>query len=113
MITSTSDLLTVLGIAIALSAYLSAIRLAAIQKITEFPKDTEDGKQKRWAIKKKLGYLTLADAPMVAAAFLLGVDLLWERLFCGHPFCWLLPVGIWASFSREHGDGCAACHRLD
>ena len=95
MITSQSDLLTVLGITIALSAYLSAIRLLAIQKIGEITGEDEAAKQKRWTIKVKLGMLTLADAPMVGAALLLGLHLLWQNLFGGQPIAWFLPTSMW------------------
>ncbi|WP_145175547.1 hypothetical protein [Gimesia aquarii] len=100
----TSNLLTILGIAIALSAYLSAIRLMAIQKISDISKDDPKGSCKKWDIRKKLGLLTLADIPIVLSAFFLGLHLLWNDLrfnflgyeiFSGDPYSWLLPVGLW------------------
>lgn len=98
MITETSNLMAVFAIAITLSAYLSAIRLMAIQKIADIPKNDSEADSKKWEIRKKLGYLTLADLPMVLSAFFLGVYLLWRPLFCGVPFAWLLSAGLWLFF---------------
>lgn len=81
--TSTGNLLSLLGIAIALSAYLSAIRAVAIQKIHEIPEDHATPKSEKWRLTKKLFWLTLADIPMVFSAFLLGLSLLWNVLRLG------------------------------
>lgn len=105
MITETSNLMTIFGIAITLSAYLSAIRLMAIQKINEIPGNDSNATGKKWEILKKLGWLTLADFPMVLSAFFLGLYLLWnvlrlnqlwDKLFNNiDPLPWLLSTGLW------------------
>jgi hypothetical protein len=95
MVSETSDLLTILTIIIGLSAYLSAIRLAAIQKISEITGSDGDAKTKRWKIKKKLAWLTLADVPTVLSAFCLSLHVFWSRFFCGTPWQWLLPAAFW------------------
>ncbi|EDL56634.1 hypothetical protein [Gimesia maris] len=80
MITETSSLLAIFGLAVTLSAYLSAIRLIAIQKIQDLPGNDQKTEDKKWDLRKKLGWLTLADVPMVLSAFLLGLFLLWDYL---------------------------------
>ncbi|WP_299469117.1 hypothetical protein [uncultured Gimesia sp.] len=79
-ITDFGNLLTLFGIAIALSAYLSAIRLVAFQKIQEVKGEDQAAANKKWDLYKKLGLLTLADFPMVLSAFFLGLYLLWDFL---------------------------------
>jgi len=87
--------LAILGLAVTLSAYLSAIRLYAIQKIQDLPdEDKEKKKEKKLEIQKKLGWLTLADAPMVISAFLLGINLIWNPLTGMTTWEWFLPVGL-------------------
>lgn len=105
MITETSNLMAIFGIAITLSAYLSAIRLLAIQKINEIPGDDPKAASKKWEIRKKLGWLTLADLPMVLSAFILGIYLLWNVLSFNQlwnkqfpqidPLPWLLSTSLW------------------
>ncbi|MFH1303971.1 MAG: hypothetical protein ABIK07_23190 [Planctomycetota bacterium] len=96
MITETSSLLAIFGLAVTLSAYLSAIRLVAIQKIQDLPgkdqKTDQKTEDKKWDLRKKLGWLTLADIPMVFSAFFLGIDLLWDVLNLNQ---------IWSTFSNE------------
>jgi len=60
MITETSSLLAIFGLAVTLSAYLSAIRLIAIQKIQDLPGNDQKTE--------------------VLSAFLLGLFLLWDYL---------------------------------
>ena len=79
----TADLLGLLAIVIALSAYLAAVRLFAIGAIKEA---SNDEKRK---IKTKLGWLVLADAPMTVSAVLLGLYTLWAPM----PH-WMLLTGI-------------------
>jgi len=110
-------ILAIFAIAITLSAYLSAIRMVAIQKIDDLsgddPKETDPAvkaaakakaRKQKWKLTKKLGWLTLADAPMVTSAFLLGLYLLWNilgfkticyQLFRADPHAWLLTIGLW------------------
>ncbi len=108
-ITDLSNLLAIMGIAIALSAYLSAIRMMAIQKIddleTDDPNNTNPvvkaaveakAKKKKWRLTKKLGWLMIADVPIVLSAFLLGLYLLWDNLFTGKPSLSLLQAGLWS-----------------
>lgn len=112
--------LAIFAIAITLSAYLSAIRMVAIQKIDELvsddPKETDPAvkastkakaRKEKWKLTKKLGWLTLADAPMVLSAFFLGLHLLWYRpglvrvwdnLFPGNPYLWFRNTGLWLFF---------------
>lgn len=94
MIDEVSEILTILGVAIALSAYLSAYRIAAIQQIKRL--SGESNAPARWEIKRQLGWLTLADAPMVTSALMLGTYVLWSQVWCGgqEPFPWLLPWGL-------------------
>lgn len=92
MITETSSLLAIFGLAVTLSAYLSAIRLLAIQKIQDVTGDDQKAADKKWDLYKKLGWLTLADFPMVLSAFFLGIYLLWEVLNLNQ---------IWIKFSPE------------
>ncbi|QDT42197.1 hypothetical protein Pan241w_22780 [Gimesia alba] len=92
MITETSSLLAIFGIAVTLSAYLSAIRLMAIQKIQDVTGDDQKAADKKWGLYKKLGWLTLADFPMVLSAFFLGIYLLWDVLNLDQ---------IWNKFSNQ------------
>ena len=92
MITDTSSLLAIFGLAVTLSAYLSAIRLMAIQKIQDVTGDDQKAADKKWDLYKKLGWLTLADFPMVLSAFFLGVYLLWDVLNLNQ---------IWNQFSKQ------------
>lgn len=89
-----SDLLAMLGIAIALSAYLSGIRLYAIQKISDIPENDPRKEDKKRKIQVKLAWLTLADAPMVFSAFLLGLTILWYPLTRMTPCRWFAPLSI-------------------
>ena len=92
---STEQLLPILAIAITLSAYLSGIRLYLIQKIREIPRDDPAHAEKKYAIQKQLGWLTLADAPIVMSAFLLGLGLLWFSLTGLRTPAWMLSLGLW------------------
>lgn len=92
---SSDQLLAILGIAIALSAYLSGIRLYLIQKIREIPQEDPEQAEKKYEIQKQLGWLTLADAPIVLSAFLLGLNLLWFPLTGLRFPDWLLSLGLW------------------
>ncbi|QDU49818.1 hypothetical protein Pan110_21570 [Gimesia panareensis] len=91
---TTSDLLAILGIAIALSAYLSGIRLYAIQKIADIPDNDPQKEDKKRKIQVKLAWLTLADAPMVFSAFLLGLTVLLYPVTGMTPFRWFVPLGM-------------------
>ncbi|WP_417388615.1 hypothetical protein [Gimesia sp.] len=92
---SSDQLLAILGIAIALSAYLSGTRLYLIQKIREIPRDDPEKEQKKYEIQKQLAWLTLADAPIVTSAFLLGLNLLWYPLTRLRTPEWMLSLGLW------------------
>ncbi|MCA9004251.1 MAG: hypothetical protein KDA70_03180 [Planctomycetaceae bacterium] len=95
MLLSSDHLLAILGIAIALSAYLSGIRLYLIQKIRNIPHDDPLKAEKKYEIQKQLGWLTLADAPIVLSAFLLGVGLIWPSLTGLRTHRWMLSLGLW------------------
>ncbi|HCO26184.1 MAG: hypothetical protein CME31_20700 [Gimesia sp.] len=95
MLFSSDKLLAILGIAVALSAYLSGIRLYLIQKIREIPQEDPEKAEKKYEIQKQLGWLTLADAPIVLSAFLLGVKLLWYPLTGISAPDWILSLGLW------------------
>lgn len=99
MLHSSDQLLAILGIAIALSAYLSGVRLYLIQKIRDISENdlinAEKKAEKKYEIQKQLGWLTLADAPIVLSAFLLGVGLLWFSLTGLRTPDWMLSLGLW------------------
>lgn len=77
---ATSDLLALLAIVIALSAYLATIRLFAIETIRE--KDAEG----RRRIHRDLRKLLLADIPMTMSAISLGI----------HALFWVSDWFLWA-----------------
>ncbi|MCR9234460.1 MAG: hypothetical protein NXI29_25960 [bacterium] len=88
------DLLAILGLAIALSAYLSGIRLYARQRIADIPENDPQKDERKRKIQIKLAWLTLADAPMVFSAFLLGLTVLWYPVTGFRPYASFVPLGM-------------------
>jgi hypothetical protein len=80
---ATSDLLALLAIVIALSAYLATIRLFAIETIR---KKDADGRRR---IHRDLRKLLLADIPMTMSAVFLGV----------HALFWVPDWVLWVGLS--------------
>lgn len=81
-----ADLLTLLAIIIALSAYLATVRLFAIDRLTQLAGDL----QKRKKVHRNLRLLFVADAPMTVSAVFLGIYILYSNA----PSCFL-PTSIY------------------
>src|SRR5271155_1734687 len=77
-----ADLLTLLAIIIALSAYLATVRLFMIDRLTKLKEKTtqlDENLKKAKRIRKGLLVLLLADVPMTLSAVLLGIYILYSN----------------------------------
>jgi hypothetical protein len=93
-----SDLLTLLTIIIALSAYLATIRLLVISRLSQasepIQSPPESTPELRNKLKRFLLLLALADAPLVTSGLLLGLHIFWQDLTRADTPPWFLPTAI-------------------
>ena len=76
------DRLSLLTLIVALSAYLATIRLAAITLLMTLGPEKASRKKN---IKSLLLGIMIADAPLVIAGLLLGLELCWNVIVFGAP----------------------------
>ena len=92
--------IALLSLIIALSAYVSGVRLAVIGRIN---------KDNKAALKKFLRWLLTADIPLAVSGSLLFLKIFWADLFGGSAPNWLAPTIVWTFFV---GVFALACHHI-
>lgn len=89
------DHLNLLSLTIALSAYVGAVRLAVLGRLTANPPPQDTQKER---LKKFLRLLIPADAALVLASFLTFLLIFWTDMFGGVAPACLNPAIVWSFF---------------
>lgn len=84
----TSNLLSLLAIIIALSAYLAVVRQRFLDKISH-----ETSRSRIRDLKKRLLAVALSDALLVSSGFFLGLFGA-IKVFLGNEVCWLRDISL-------------------
>lgn len=90
------DLIDLLSLIVALSAYIGAIRLAVLGRISSQPAPDDATKLK---LKQFLRLLVPADMAFIVAGFLLFLRVFWADMFGGTAPASFDPVIIWSFFA--------------